>query len=27
LAVLSGPPVNGARVLDLALIRRLLSAP
>lgn len=25
--VLSGPPVNGARLLDLALIRRLLSAP
>jgi beta-phosphoglucomutase-like phosphatase (HAD superfamily) len=25
--VLSGPPVNGARVLDLALIRRLLSVP
>jgi beta-phosphoglucomutase-like phosphatase (HAD superfamily) len=26
-AMLSGPPVNGARVLDLALIRRLLSVP
>jgi HAD superfamily hydrolase (TIGR01509 family) len=25
--VLAGPPVNGARIFDLALIRRLLSAP